>query len=246
MESIWHSGFTSSSQNWLVFHRFGIPHHEFRFLSLIVMNEAHQIPVVFIDEWIRIVFSVVENLTSSFGLSEVNSAQNLLIFQVIFDTSFEVNIIFADSILRKLRLEKGKICVLSLATYQILIDDWEFHRNVINQNIPRCLTSSQVENKFAQFWCLLTGQEWMLFLEVDIDPCLGATKKSDDLVSILVDVFPSIHEVEHVMVWKFKPLYLIWVETVSLHDTISCWFFLIKVENEFAFFDHQIWSHLHG
>jgi len=210
------------------------------------MNEAHQVPIVFIDEWIRIVFSVIENLTSSFGLSKVNSAQNLFIFQVIFDTSFKVNIIFADSVLRKLRLEKGKISVLSLATYQILIYDWEFHRNVINHNIPRCLASSQVEDKFAQFWRLLTGQEWVLFFKVDIDSCLGASKKFDNLVSILVDVFPSIYKVEYVMVWKFKPLYLIWVKTMSLHDTISCWFFLIKVENEFAFFDHQIWSHFHG
>ena len=74
----------------------------------------------------------------------------------------------------------------------------------------------------------------VILTEIDIDAGLGASKQLDNLLPLFVCLLPRVNKVENVVVWQFKPLNSRWVLAVSFHDSISCWLFLVKVENEFV------------
>ena len=91
---------------------------------------------------------------------------------------------------------------------------------------------------------MLAGKEWVLVLEVNVDLSLGHSIHFDNNFSFFIGVFPSIYEMEHIMVWKFKPLHGLGVQAVSLHNSVPCWLSLVKMENELAL-GAEIRSKLH-
>ena len=94
-----------------------------------------------------------------------------------------------------------------------------------------------------------TSGEWMFISEVKVDFGLGATEKLDHWLTLIVGVLPSIDEVEYVVIRELKPLNLIRILIVSLHDSISSWFLLVEMENKVTLhalvdseFHWQVWE----
>jgi len=85
----------------------------------------------------------------------------------------------------------------------------------------------------------------MLFFKIDVDVFLSASKESNNIVSVSSFFFPGVYVMEDHMTRSLKPLHLIWIRTISFHDSVSWWLGFVKTEDEFVFFHSQIGSQFH-
>jgi len=84
----------------------------------------------------------------------------------------------------------------------------------------------------------------MLISKVEIDFGLSASEQLDHSLTLIVGILPSINIMEHVVIWKLKPLNLVRILAMSLHDSVSSWLFFIELEKEFTLED-EVDSELH-
>jgi hypothetical protein len=56
--------------------------------------------------------------------------------KIILDAAFEVNIFLSNLIIWQSRLEKSEVCVSMLSSDQILVNNWELHIDIFDQNFP--------------------------------------------------------------------------------------------------------------
>lgn len=91
---------------------------------------------------------------------------------------------------------------------------------------------------------MCTTGKWVLFGKVEIDLGLSASEHLDHSLTLIVGILPSINIMEYVVIWKLKPLNLVSVLAMSLHDSVSRWLFLIELEKEFAL-ENEVDSELH-
>ena len=136
MKPIWYSGLASCPQHRSIIHRFGIPHLEFRFISLVVVNKGHEVPIILVGVRVRPILSIVERFSGRFCFLEIDSAQYLFIEQIILDDAIKVHIVTANLIIWQLGLKDCKVYKSLLVSNQILVNNRELHIDVINQDFP--------------------------------------------------------------------------------------------------------------
>ena len=84
----------------------------------------------------------------------------------------------------------------------------------------------------------------MLLIKIDINLSLSAPEHLDHSLTLIVSILPSIYKMENIVVWKLKPLNLVSILAMSLHDPVSSRLFLVILENKFAL-KNEVDSELH-
>ena len=125
VESIWnprvkvcfHSNLTS----------LGIPHDKLALVRLPIMNGCHQVPVVFVSQWVGAVSLLVVDFPTSMTLPKTDSLNNLIGLRIKFDEAGEVHVVilslrsWPSSVLILTLISKSKIAVARFVSDVILI-----------------------------------------------------------------------------------------------------------------------------
>ena len=119
---------------------------------------------------------MIEHFTSAFCLTEVDSADDLLFLEIVFDDGLEVAVRFFFLGFWDIALEACEISVFGGIPNEILLNYRELHINLLN-NFPFRVARSEVELKFGELWGLFSSSEWVLALgEIDVNLILGAAE----------------------------------------------------------------------
>lgn len=86
----------------------------------------------------------------------------------------------------------------------------------------------------------------MLFVEGDLNIGLWASIQDDDWLALVICLFPCINIMEDVVRWELKPLDLVYILAMLLHDSIFSRLVLVKLEDKASFFHCLIWLELQG
>lgn len=244
METIGNSLSSPGLNHWLLFHRLSVPHNELSSLGLPIENKRHAIAIILL---VGVVSWREENLTCCLCWTKVNVLDNSLFLMVILHEALEVKILLADSILRELLPKVRNIRVSCFLADVLLVYNWEFNCEIADYIFHFSLTSHEVEGVSSELACeVLVFEEGMLLIKGDLDVFLRASVENDDGLTLLVDLFPSVHVVEDVMCWQVKPLDLGWVLAKLLHDCVSGWLLLVKLEYEASVCHGFVWLELEG
>jgi hypothetical protein len=127
VESIWDSGVALSSDHRGVTHGVSIPHDELGLLSLPVIDKRHKISIILLHTWYSTVPLVIKDLSSRFCFAEINSAGNFFFLEIVFENSFEENIILSCFVFWESFSEFSNVGELVFVADERLFDNWELH-----------------------------------------------------------------------------------------------------------------------
>lgn len=88
-------------------------------------------------------------------------------------------------------------CISVLLTNVLLVDDWEFHREMVNNILHISFTSDKVESILGQLDSeVLILEEWVVFFKGNVNILLWASKHHYHVLSFVILLFPGIDVVE--------------------------------------------------
>lgn len=204
------------------------------------MDEGHQVAVVFILEWICTITMIVPDLTTGVSIPKANLLDNLVFLAVKLDDRREQHIVKLFITLRPWMgtlISGGKVAVTTLVTNVGLVQNWELKIHAIKKYSPLCLHRIDIKFKLFKSHILLLAESVLLILYSKVNLFMDNCVDGYDLVSILVDAVPSVAEMEDVMRFHIKPLYVFAIFGVPREYSISCPTLLVIGKGKSIFFN---------